>query len=78
SGRHQGAGRGPAPATHAAPPLTAAYGDHGKGHLPALLQRPVEPKAFWRSESPIPWRPAAGDLHDQQKLIGNTVLVVLM
>jgi len=35
---------GPAPAPHGTPPrLAAGYGDHGKGHLPAALQRPPEP-----------------------------------
>ena len=58
---HQGPGPRacPTPRTAPQPPL-AAYREHGKGHLPALLQRPVEPKAFQRSECPVSWRPTAG------------------
>ena len=37
------AGGLPLPA-HGTLPAPAAYGEHGKRHLPALLQRPVEPK----------------------------------
>src|SRR5262249_14987994 len=32
-------------ATHGTPQPPAAYRGHGKGHLPAVLRRPVEPKA---------------------------------
>ena len=45
----QGPGHGPAPglprpARDTQPRLATGYGDHGKGHLQAVLQRPVEPR----------------------------------
>jgi hypothetical protein len=41
----QAQGLPPASAPHPAQPAPG-YGEHGKGHLPALLQRPPEPAQY--------------------------------
>src|SRR6516162_6177649 len=66
------AGGLPLPA-HGTLPAPAAYGEHGKRHLPALLQRPVEPKDVDGASMSYPrsWNGRPGELIQSRECCGN-------